>query len=63
MSTPLPDILVVIITEFVFPALAMISASFSWFLAFKTVCLIFLFLRRLEYFSDLFILDVKIRIG
>ena len=63
MSTPLPEILVVIITEPTFPAFAIISASFSWFFAFKTVWTIFLVLRSFEYCSDLLILDVKIRIG
>ena len=63
ISTPLPDMLVVIITEPFFPALAIISASFSWFFAFRTMWLIFLLSRSFEYCSDLFILDVKIKIG
>jgi hypothetical protein len=55
--------LVVIITEFSFPAFAIISASFSWFFAFSTVCLIFTLFKSFEYISDLLILDVKINIG
>ena len=38
----------VIITEPSFPAFAIISASFSWFLAFKTTCLIFSLSKSLE---------------
>ena len=63
ISTPLPDILVVIITEFSLPAFAIISASFSWFFAFKTVCSILFFFKSSEYISDLSTLDVKTRAG
>ena len=63
MSTPLPDILVVIITEPTFPAFAIISASFSWFFAFNIVWTIPSAFKSFEYCSDLLILDVKTRTG
>ena len=43
MSVPRPAMLVAIVTEPFKPALAIISASLLWFLAFKTSCLILLY--------------------
>ena len=63
ISTPLPDMLVVIITEPVLPALAIISASLSWFFAFNIVWEIPLDLRSFEQCSDLLMLEVKTRTG
>ena len=63
ISTPLPEILVVIIIEFLFPASPIISASLWWFFAFKTVCFIFFLSNRFEKCSDLFILEVKTNNG
>ena len=63
ISCPRPARLVATVTAFNIPASAIISASFSCCFAFKTVCLIFFFLRIDEYNSDLFILVVPSRTG
>ena len=48
MSTPLPDIQVEMITDFFEPAFAIISASLSWFFAFRTIWFIFFLLNISE---------------
>ena len=63
MSTPRPEILVVIITEPFLPAFAIISASFSWFLAFKTKWLIFSSFKLPRYSSLGFIFIASGAIG
>ena len=52
ISVPLPAILVAIVTIPGLPALAIISASFSWCLAFKIWCGMFLLFRYWETSSD-----------
>ena len=52
ISVPRPAILVEIVTAPYFPACAMISASFSWYLAFNTLCFMPSFLSIAESCSD-----------
>ena len=53
MSVPRPAMFVAIVTAPYFPACAIISASFSWYFAFNTSCLIPSNCNNLESFSDL----------
>ena len=53
MSVPRPAIFVAIVTAPFLPAWAMISASFSWYLAFSTLCFIPSFFKSLLKASDL----------
>ena len=63
ISVPRPAIFVAMVTAPNLPACATISASFSWFLAFKTLCGILSFLRSFERISLFSMLIVPTRIG
>ena len=63
MSVPRPAILVAIVTAPGIPAFAIIKASFSWYLAFKTWCFIFSFFNIFESNSDFSIDVVPTRTG
>ena len=63
ISVPRPAMFVAIVTALYLPACAMISASFSWYLAFNTWCGILALSNNLLNLSDLSIDTVPTRTG
>ena len=63
MSVPRPAMLVATVTAPYLPACATISASFSWFLAFRTLCWMPFFLSMPESSSDFSMEMVPTRTG
>ena len=63
ISVPLPAIFVAIVTIPNSPACEIISASFSWYLALSTWCLIPFFFNNDEMYSDFSTLAVPTRTG
>ena len=63
MSVPRPAMFVAIVTVPGLPAWAIISASFSWNLAFRTLCLTFFLLSNSESSSDVSMEAVPTKTG
>ena len=63
MSVPRPAIFVAIVTALIFPASAIIFASFSCCFALRILCLIFFVFKKDEIFSDFSMLVVPTKTG